>query len=193
MEELYSPVRFTNILYATDFSPASQSALRYAVSIAGKYGSHIFVMHIIPRVADSGTSASAPHEMGAEGHTEAIEAMVELEAQLQGVPHEFIIRKGDIWKQTAQIIEEKAISLLVMGTHGRSGASKVIMGSVAEEIFRKASCPVLTVGPNVCGEPDAVADIRAILCPIDFKPDSLAAIAHATLPNKTRPGCICFM
>jgi len=179
-EDFYSRVRFRNILYATDFSPASQLAIRYAVPLARRYGSQIFVLHVIP-------AAGVPTEPSAHGlksieaeDTETIASMVKLEPRLKGIPHEFIVRKGDIWTETARIIEEKAISLVLMGTHGRSGASKVIMGSVAEEIFRKASCPVLTVGPNVCGEFDSLADIRTILCPIDFRPESLAAIPTAT-------------
>lgn len=179
-EDLYGRVRFKNILYATDFSSASQLAVRYAVPLARRYGSQIFVLHVIP-------AASAPTDSSAHGlkpleaeDRETIVSMVNFEPRLKGISHEFIVRKGDIWTEIARIIEEKAISLVLMGTHGRSGASKVIMGSVAEEIVRKARCPVLTVGPNVCGEPDSLADIRTILCPIDFRPESLAAIPYAT-------------
>jgi len=177
-EALYGRVRFKNILYATDFSPASQLAMRYVVPLAHRYGSQIFVLHVIPE-ADVSTEAHGLKPVEAEDR-ETIASMVKLEPRLKGVPHEFMVRKGHMWAETARIIEEKTISLVLMGTHGRSGARKVIMGSVAEEIFRKAPCPVLTVGPNVCGEPDSLADIRTILCPIDFRPESLAAIPYAT-------------
>jgi len=180
MEELYKRVRFNNILYATDFSTASQMALSYALPLARKYSSRIFVVHVesptlIPAASPGRTSPS-----GTESDREIMQFMAGLKPQLKEVPHEFIIRRGDIWKELAAIIEEKAISLVVIGTHGRSGATKVIMGSVAEEIFRKSPCPVLTVGPNVCGEPETISDMSTILCPIDFRPESFAAIPYAT-------------
>jgi nucleotide-binding universal stress UspA family protein len=106
--------------------------------------------------------------------------MAQVEPQLKDFPHEFVIRRGEVWNEIEAIIKEKAISLVVIGTHGRSGATKVIMGSAAEEIFRNSPRPVLTVGPNVCGEPDTIFDMRTILCPIDFRPESLAAIPYAT-------------
>jgi nucleotide-binding universal stress UspA family protein len=71
------------------------------------------------------------------------------------------------------------VDLIVLGTHGRSGVSKLLIGSVAERIFRQSTCPVLTVGPNVLGEPGSIADIHTILCPIDFTAESLAAFPYA--------------
>jgi nucleotide-binding universal stress UspA family protein len=180
MEELYKKVRFKNILYATDFSSASHVALGYALPLARKYGSRIFVAHVVsPALALAVSPAHTPAGV-TETDREIMQSMAQLEPQLKEFPHEFIIRKGDIWKEIAAIIEEKAISLVVIGTHGRSGATKVIMGSVAEELFRKSPCPVLSVGPNVCGEPETLTEMRTILCPIDFRPESLAAIPYAT-------------
>jgi nucleotide-binding universal stress UspA family protein len=68
---------------------------------------------------------------------------------------------------------------MVIGTHGRTGASKLLMGSVAETIFRHAPCPVLTVGPETTGEPDSIADLHEILFPTDFSAESLAALPYA--------------
>lgn len=180
MEELYKMVRFKNILYATDFSLASQMALRYALPLARKYASHIFVVHVVSPTPKSAISSGHAPPIGTESDREIMQSMAQMEPQLKEFRHEFIIRRGDIWKEMAAIIEEKLISLVVIGTHGRSGATKVIMGSVAEEIFRRSRCPVLTVGPNVCGEPDDLSDMRTILCPIDFRPESFAAIPYAT-------------
>jgi nucleotide-binding universal stress UspA family protein len=179
MEELYSRVRFRNILYATDFSLQSQAALRYAVSLARKYESQIFLMHVVSADLDPTLSSVQALKASEAEDNAAVQSMLKLEPQLEGIPHEFVVRKGDVWAEALKLIEAKAITLLVMGTHGRSGATKVVMGSVAEEIFRRAPCPVLTVGPNVCGEPDMLSDIRTILCPVDFRPESLAAVPYA--------------
>lgn len=179
MEELYKRVRFKNILYATDFSTASQIALSYALPLARKYGSRISVVHVEPPTLAPAASPALTSQSGTESDREIMQSMAALKRQLKQFPHEFMIRRGDIWKELAAIIAEKMISLVVIGTHGRSGASKVIMGSVAEEIFRKSPCPVLTVGPNVCGEPEAISDMRTILCPVDFRPESFGAIPYA--------------
>jgi len=76
-------------------------------------------------------------------------------------------------------VQREGIDLIVIGTHGRTGAGKLLMGSVAEAIFRQAPCPVLTVGPEVSGEPASVADLHEILVPVDFSPESLAALPYA--------------
>jgi nucleotide-binding universal stress UspA family protein len=180
MEELYKRVRFKNILFATDFSTASQTALKYALPLARKYGSRILVTHVSSPLAFSATPSGRTARAAVETDRDIMQSMAQLEPQLKDVPHEFIIRRGEVWKEIAAIIEEKAITLVVIGTHGRSGATKVIMGSVAEETFRHSRCPVLTVGPNVCGEPETFSDMRTILCPIDFHPESLAALPYAT-------------
>ena len=119
-----------------DFSPASQLAIRYAVPLARRCGSQIFVLPVLPEAGVSTeSSAHGLNPIEAEDR-ETIASMVKLEPRLKGVSHEFIVRKGDIWTETARIIEETTMRLLLMRAHGRSGASKVIMGSVAEEIFR---------------------------------------------------------
>ena len=65
--------------------------------------------------------------------------------------HHSYVRHGQVWKNLAGIIDENKIDLIVVGTHGRSGLGKLLLGSVAEDILRHASCPVLTVGPKVSG------------------------------------------
>jgi nucleotide-binding universal stress UspA family protein len=124
-----------------------------------------------PTLAWQAIAAQAVHE--------AKEAVASLEPQLKAIPHEVIIRKGDIWQELSAIVDQEAIELVVVGTHGRTGVSKVLMGSVAERIFRQAPCPVLTVGPNVSGEPEAIVDMHTILFPTDFSPESVAAVPYA--------------
>ena len=117
--------------------------------------------------------------MAAQAVREAKDAMKKLEPQLAGISHTLLIRKGEISKELSRIIDEEQIDLILVGTKGRKGVSKVLLGSVAEEMFRQAPCPVLTVGPNVCGEPDVAVEMRTILYPTDFSPESLAAAPYA--------------
>lgn len=173
-------VPLQNILYATDFSKHSNAALPYALSIARKYGSTLFVVHVISLSPFPYSSPTiAWQAMTDQAVREAKTAVKSLEPQLKGIPHEVLIRKGDIWSEICGVVGEKRIDLAVVGTHGRTRVSKVLMGSVAEKIFRHAPCPVLTVGPNVCGEPDAIVDLHNILCPTDFSAESLAAVPYA--------------
>jgi nucleotide-binding universal stress UspA family protein len=175
-----SHIPLRNILYATDFSKQSNAAMPYALSIARKYGSTLFVVHVISLSPFPHSSPTiALQAMADQAAREARASVEALQPQLKDVPHEMLIRKGDIWSEIGAVVGEKKIDLVIVGTHGRTRVSKVLMGSVAEKIFRHATCPVLTVGPNVCGEPDSIVDLHCILCPTDFSAESLAAIPYA--------------
>lgn len=165
------------ILYATDFSGPSRAALPYALSLARRYQANVVVLNVVPVPPVAGSSAM--QTVTAQAMREAQEAIAHLEPMCKKTAHRMLIRKGDVWTEIAQVIEEEKADLVVSGTHGRTGVSKVLMGSVAEKVFRQAPCPVLTVGPNITGEPDSVADIHSILFPTDFTPESLAAASYA--------------
>jgi len=102
--------------------------------------------------------------------------IAQLEKQFQGLPHDVLTPRGKVADALAQIIEGREIDLLVLGTHGRSGVGKLFLGSVAEEIFRRAACPVLSVGPNVSCNPDGEIQFQHIVFATDFSEDSLAAL-----------------
>jgi nucleotide-binding universal stress UspA family protein len=173
-------VSLENILYATDLSKPSAEALPYALSIARKYGSTIFAVHVISSPAFQVSPPTIELQaIAAQALREANESMTGLEEQMKGIPHEIMVRKGGIWDELSLIVNDKGIDLIVVGTHGRTGVSKLLMGSVAEKIFRQAPCPVLTVGPNVSEEPRNIVDIHTILYPTDFSSESLAAAPYA--------------
>ncbi len=177
---IHSQIKLKNILYATDFSRYSDAALPFALSIARKYGSRIFAVHVVSVPPFPGsTPTQALHAIAAQAVKEAREGIGRVQARCQGVPHEAIVKKGEIWAEIATVVREKAIDMVVCGTHGRTGLNKLLLGSVAEEIYRHAECPVLTVGPNVAAEPDSVGDIHTILYPMDFSAESMAAAPYA--------------
>ena len=167
-------------LYATDFSRYSDAALPFALSIARRYGSKIFAVHVVSFSPFANSSPTqAWQALVAQGVREAQETMTRAKERWSGVPHETLLRKGEIWSELSKLIQEKEIDLVVCRTHGRSGISKILMGSVAENVYRHAPCPVLTIGPNVVGEPESVGDIHTILYSTDFSPESLAAVPYA--------------
>jgi len=168
-----------NILLGTDFSSCSNTALSYARAMARRYGATLNVAHVMPTI-NAILVLSPEFGMDAAVHEdERIQEYIkQIESQLQSIAHQVLTPKGQVPDELARIIEEQGIDLLVLGTHGRTGVRKLVMGSVAEEIFRQVPCPVLTVGPNVC-EASPEAKFRHILCATNFSRDSLAAVPHA--------------
>jgi nucleotide-binding universal stress UspA family protein len=97
-----------------------------------------------------------------------------------GLTHDTAIKRGfDVWPTVEDAILEHKPDLIVLGTHGRTGAQKLIMGSVAEEIFRRSPVPVLTIGPAVNRGLHSGARFHRILFATDFTPESLAAAPWA--------------
>jgi nucleotide-binding universal stress UspA family protein len=86
-----------------------------------------------------------------DANNEAQEKLDHIAAQFGDIPHREYIRHGQVWRNLAEIITANNVDLIVVGTHGRSGLGKLLLGSVAEDILRHAPCPVLTVGPKVAG------------------------------------------
>jgi nucleotide-binding universal stress UspA family protein len=116
--------------------------------------------------------------------------MMSLSSRLGEVPHRCLVREGEVWQQLEQVVKEENVDLVVLGTHGRTGLGRFVLGSVAEEIFRQANCPVLTVGPHVArralSRPQPIgqhvtaeSNIRTILYPTDFSEESLSAAPFA--------------
>lgn len=186
-------VEIKNVLFATDFSDASEAALPYVAALSLRYGSTIHLAHILPDVTLLRPGAPDPAVIGSiyeDAHSGAQEKMQRLADRLKGFPHATYVRHGETCEVLSEIIDEHNIDLVIAGTHGRTGLGKLVMGSVAEEILRQASCPVLTVGPKVIGTivptprrdrelPPAQIDVRQVLYATDFKQESVEAVSHA--------------
>jgi nucleotide-binding universal stress UspA family protein len=84
------------------------------------------------------------------------------------LPYQALIQEGNLWPSIEKLIEKYDIGLLVVGTHGAGAVRKVVIGSAAEEIFRKARVPVLTVGPSATKEPLYELEFKNILFATDF-------------------------
>ncbi|HET8578062.1 MAG TPA: universal stress protein [Methylomirabilota bacterium] len=119
------------VLFATDFSPASGQAGQMARDMARKWGATLHVIHVVPPVTDP---ADAPAKL------ERLKA-----AFGDGVKVETELRTGRVARHIIEYAREHDIGLIVVGTHGRTGVSRALLGSVAETVVRLAPCPVLTV------------------------------------------------
>ncbi len=103
----------------------------------------------------------------------------ELLRTFSGVPTKVLIEQGDIVSELKNAIEKNNIDLVVLGTYGRSGLGKLLLGSIAEEIFRATACPVLTVGPHSDSTRDTKSEIREILFTTNFASESKAPAAYS--------------
>ena len=172
-------VAFQNVLVAADLSPLSESALRWAKGIARRYGSELYVTHVI----SPAETALVPPEYWGSSQEMLEEAVVRdmegLEAKLQPLPHKMLLRHGSVWESISADIQEFGIDLLVMATHGREGLGRLMMGSVAEEVFRRVQCPVLTLGPQATAPLIGELGFEQILFATHFGPESLAAAPYA--------------
>jgi nucleotide-binding universal stress UspA family protein len=137
-----APIRFRNILLATDFSPSSDTALRYSLSIARRYGAKVYLANVVSTQA----SQAAINDAWRDAHTEITNQLIA--GNLTGIKTQVLVSQGDVWDVLSSMIDEHHIDLLVVGTRGRTGVWKLLLGSTAERIFRQAPCPVLTVGPK---------------------------------------------
>lgn len=126
-----APLAIRRILFPTDFSEASRRAGETALALARHFGARLVVLHVIPPVTDPDPRRAALRSLAAE-----LAADVPVEAEtVAGVPA----------RQIAAYASRHHVDVIVMGTHGRTGVSHALLGSVAEAVLRRAPCPVLTV------------------------------------------------
>jgi nucleotide-binding universal stress UspA family protein len=172
-------ITFKNILYATDFSEASEAALPYVLEFAKQYGAKVHALHV--RMPSPGWALGATplaQVMAAEQELAQRDAD-HLHVMFGGVNHDVTVTEGDIWQPLADMMEKYEIDLVIIGTHGRTGVGKLVLGSIAAEIFRNVDCPVLTVGPRTIGGYKKHTEINHLLVPVDFSPESLGALPYA--------------
>jgi len=172
-------IGFRNILYATDFSAAAAGAIPYVKRIAKHYEANLVVWHAHPSAVNPMTppetwaADTAAEEARDQRHRE------ELLNIFAGIPTQVRIEEGGIQSSLQTAIEKNNIDLVVIGTRGRTGIGKLLLGSVAEEILRTVTCPVLTVGPHADLTRGSDGQIREILYATDFASETQTSAAYA--------------
>jgi universal stress protein A len=139
------------ILNPTDFSQSSIKAFEVASSMARDRGARILVLHVAPQpLSTLGGTVALPPTPTEFDLTEAKAQLAKIKPPA-GVPMETKLEIGETVETILAIARKTGCELIVMGTHGRSGLGRLLMGSVAEQIVRHAPCPVLTLkaGPLV--------------------------------------------
>ena len=165
-----------NILFATDFSASSDTALRYAIHLSGRYCSTLYTGNVVPEELSDVQPPDPFHLRHAAKKN--IANLLRSDA-FAGIKHRELLREGEVSRVLSELIEELDIDLVVLGTHGRGGVQKFLIGSVAEEIAGFAPCPVLMIGPNVFPKSVSELKLRRILCATDLLQGSTRAITYA--------------
>jgi nucleotide-binding universal stress UspA family protein len=167
-----------NILFLADFSEPSSNALPFASMIARSYGAKVTALHVL--VPSAYLAKDKTSTVADDQEDLAKEEMERVEAELTGLPRETVIeRSASVWPVLARILKECEVSLIVLGTHGRTGLNKASLGSFAEKVFRRTMVPVLTVGPAVRSSAHSGGRFHCILFATDFNTLSEAAAHYA--------------
>lgn len=168
-------ISLQNILFATDFSSCSDGALSCAVGLCQRYGSTLCTVHV---VRDELNDVQPPSPFNLLYSAQRKMASLVNADPFRGVKHRELLKEGDVSQVLSELIDELGIDLLVLGTRGRGGLKKLLLGSVAEEILGYATCPVLTVGPHVSGL-GAATNLKQILYATDLEHASAQSLAFA--------------
>ena len=176
-------VSITRILCPVDFSEFSRHALDCAIGIARWYGAEVTALHVVPPI----TAAAPPTGEGlypplvfSEEDLQQFRHELDAFAGLPAVPAlDTRVSQGNATSEIVRLAKELPADLLVMGTHGRSGFERLMLGSVTEKVLRKSPCPVLTVPPRAPAVVPVNGLFSRVICAVDFSPASLRALALA--------------
>jgi nucleotide-binding universal stress UspA family protein len=185
---------FQNILFPTDFSEASMRALPYVEAIARRYDSKVSLAHVVLLPYSSGTlpiESLPPLEETLQSARRDLESAAE-NRHLRGLVKQTLLTHGNISSEILQMIRSHHFDLVVLGTHGRSALGKLMLGSVAEEVFRLSACPVLTVGPCITTH-KPILQLKQLLLPTDLSPSSWSVLPYALSLAREYNGRLAFL
>jgi nucleotide-binding universal stress UspA family protein len=173
-------VSFENIFLASDFTAASERALEYAKGLAKRYDSHLTVMHVSKPaerilIPEGGWVADSSENRGEEMQLKLLAE----DLLCEGFDAESICAEGAVDSTVASIAESRHADLLVAGTHGRTGFDRLLYGSRAEGIARRATMPTLLVGPKVPALETPSWELKRVLCGVSIRPESAPVAAYA--------------
>jgi nucleotide-binding universal stress UspA family protein len=178
-------IRIAQDLCPVDFSEFSRRALHHARAVARWYEARLTVLYVHPDLS----TEMLPVALGVRDRDQLMTELKEFTAAASdGVPIDLRVEEGtNVHHQILRAAESIDADLLVLGSHGRSGFERLLLGSVTEKILRKAPCPTLVVprrAPDATG--DEVVQYKRILCPVDFSDRSLRAVEYALMRAQER-------
>lgn len=174
-----SEIVFTRILVATDFSKQATDALRLAISISQLFGSKLSLVHAsspVPYVGAEGPVSTEILEASLDVDKREMDQWIAAEPQLKQVEPHVVVAYANARDLINQVAQEDKADLIIVGSHGASGLERLVLGSVAEAVLHRQSCPVLIVGPNCEFKSHP---FRSILFATDLKTTGLRGAQYA--------------
>ena len=171
-----------NILCAIDRSPSSLQAFGYAIAVAKWQSARLDLLEVIEEAPPPGASRAPKSNVVPNETRRALERdlrRVLTARRASDVKVEISMRKGNVVQEILAHARTTRSDLLVIGTHGRGGVQRLVLGSVAEKVLRLATCPVLTLRSGVRLARRSRSPFKTILCPTDFSAAANKAVAYA--------------
>lgn len=174
-----------NILFPTDFSPCARLAFDHAARLAHCLGARLHLLHVVPLHRELPfdpmfyvPDPAAAYERAEREAQAALERLAASEVAARDDVVIAVVQAEDAAPAIVGYAHDRGIDLVVMGTHGRRGAARLLLGSNAEEVLRHCTCPVLTVR-DAGGHSPGRLPPREILVPFDFSPPARGALLEA--------------
>ncbi|PYQ31766.1 MAG: hypothetical protein DMF56_01275 [Acidobacteria bacterium] len=168
------------ILVPTDFSAPAAHALRYASALAERFDAHLLVLYadlfMVP--VDFMASAAGAFDVARDAMIDKAQQQLLAHAEQcigRGVPFDTRVLVNRAAEAIGDQVRETGADLIIMGTHGRTGVRRVLLGSVTEAVMRVAKVPVIAVNPRSAGH----AKVEKIVCPVDYTPACADALLRA--------------
>jgi nucleotide-binding universal stress UspA family protein len=179
-------IEIQKILCPVDLSEGSRHALDHALAIGRWYGSSVTVLHVFATLPAATYGAGVGYPGVVFTATDRAQALADLNhfvsrEPANGVSSGIMTQEGDPVSEILAVSKVMKPDLIVLGTHGRSGFERLVLGSVTEKLLRRAECPVLSVPPRAPDvDPSAPITYKRILCPVDFSDSAMDALRYAT-------------
>jgi nucleotide-binding universal stress UspA family protein len=146
-------MQFRHILAPTDFSEYSKQAVASALELAKKFGAKLSILHVVelpPYPVEGYVPPSLTSTFLEDLERQATQDLAQVvpEAESAGIEVARLVTVGSPYRKVIDMAEAEQVDLIVMATAGRTGFSRLVMGSIAERVVRTASCPVLTIRPR---------------------------------------------
>lgn len=173
---------FQKILCPVDFSESSDRALDYALALGKRHGGRVAVLHVLPTVLadpDLYPYLTEPVLASGEARDRAYRRLGDFvhRALADGIGAEVILEDGDVIEELLKNVKRREVDLVIMGTHGRRGFQRFLLGSVTERVLRQSEAPVLSISPSAPTIRTERIPFQKILCAVDFSPASLAGLS----------------
>ena len=184
-DHLRSGVILRNVAIATDFSSWSERAMQHAMAVARQFGAVLHFLHIArPSEFPFAPDIVPQLDELADRDCKALVGRLDAAHKLDDVEHHCWTAAGEVFEVFGSFVRDHNIDLLVLGTRGRKGISKLLLGSIAQQIFHCVYCPVLTVGPWSPGA-SARLQLKKLLFATDLSAESAAAIPYVLTAANT--------